>query len=885
MGCWLSGPWSDQTVSGRSLTHLSQRDAMQILAAAQHPITMQIKSQRRGQKTDHVSTWEPLPLGLQHLNLPRSFYSQLPVPKDCDPHFGFMSSSPRDTLELDLQDPELSHARKQLSHAHKEPSCLSCCGSNTDEPLGFSTAQDEDDFLLDKPLGFLPLHHELDSGLGWTDGSVHQGELSGLETEEGGVDECLPRGGLTAGGCAGLGGSPSSESFISSELSDSGFYSVSTVEFRHFQRLLEKRMRLYNARLQNEAYDRSERRDSCPKSHLLEAIPESLPVRRPQDNLPVRRPQDNLPLLRPDSLNQPPCPQHGPEPELPQRGLFRVSSVQFHKSDRPSLNRHSSSSGALFNPAHSVMSRLNAPILSTCSTPSSHRRALLPHGPQQQNGAPLQPLRRSRTLHYRPPQAEYRRRASHPASPSYYTLHQCSAPTAAAMLELPHMHNDHSNMAHCYDANANYEQYWRERSEHSRSIPDNLLMERERERHEREMEHQRLNQMEEHQRIMEREREQHLLKQKEMEREREREQQRASQKDMEQKRISHRELEQKLEQEQRRLQQLEVERERQMREEREERERGERERQEREEKVRQSLEFNRRRFRENNSSFSQSGEANDTWPKPNTRNLQHNGGSRGMYSTLDGPAGSASGGRSMCGALEGPAGSASGGRSMCGALEGPAGSASGGRSMCGALEGPAGSASGGRSMCGALEGPAGSASGGRSMCGALEGPAGSASSSWDMQKAQSNTTPSAKLAQKPMAVSRVSRSQLLRHRASQLADERSGMSTDEETGDMLLGRYWSRTERKEHFLLARELRQARGDRSSSRERERAGTVPEDPRASTVLELSHRKLSRLRNRKLLDDWTTVEELLTHGNRLDNTEDALTCPSSLLTVTTV
>ncbi|KAJ0002665.1 hypothetical protein NQD34_007814, partial [Periophthalmus magnuspinnatus] len=132
-------------------------------------------------------------------------------------------------------------------------------------------------------------------------------------------------------------------------------------------------------------------------------------------------------------------------------------------------------------------------------------------------------------------------------------------------------------------------------------------------------------------------------------------------------------------------------------------------------------------------------------------------------------------------------------------------------------------------------------------------------------------------------VSRVSRSQLLRHRASQLADERSGMSTDEETGDMLLGRYWSRTERKEHFLLARELRQARGDRSSSRERERAG--PEDPRASTVLELSHRKLSRLRNRKLLDDWTTVEELLTHGTRLDVTEDALTHPSSLLTVTTV
>lgn len=153
-----------------------------------------------------------------------------------------------------------------------------------------------------------------------------------------------------------------------------------------------------------------------------------------------------------------------------------------------------------------------------------------------------------------------------------------------------------------------------------------------------------------------------------------------------------------------------------------------------------------------------------------------------------------------------------------------------------------------------------------------------------MKKAQTD----AKLTGRPTAATRVSRSQMLRDRATQLADERSGMSTDEETNaDMFLGRYWSRTERKEHFLLAREQRQqqqARGDRSSSRERERNPPEP-DPRANTVLELSHRKLTRLRNRKLLDDWTTVEELLTHGSRLDAHEDALTCPSSLLTVTTV
>lgn len=141
---------------------------------------------------------------------------------------------------------------------------------------------EDNDFMLDKPVGFLPLHHELDSGLGWTDGSLHQGDLSGLETEEGGIEDYKSHGALLPGACRGFGGggSPSSESYISSELSDSGFYSVSTGEFRHFQRLLEKRMRLYNARIQHqgEPCERRERRDSCPKSHreLLEAIPEAL---------------------------------------------------------------------------------------------------------------------------------------------------------------------------------------------------------------------------------------------------------------------------------------------------------------------------------------------------------------------------------------------------------------------------------------------------------------------------------------------------------------------------------------------------------------------------------------------------------------------------------
>ncbi|XP_026202917.1 uncharacterized protein LOC113153486 [Anabas testudineus] len=434
MGCWLSGPWmGDQTVSGRSLAHLSQRDALRILAASQRPITMQIKGRRGcGTEADR-GDWEPLPLNLQHLNLPlprmgvglnasspsyqdRHYYSHLPLPQDhCERgRYSYLSSSPRDTVDISLQDTELT------SRQPKGQNCLmGCCNTNLEEPNGCHSQTDDEDFMLEKPLGFLPLHHELDSGLGWTDGSLHQGDLSGLETEEGGLEDCHSHGALAPGGCGGFGGggSPSSESFISSELSDSGFYSVSTGEFRHFQRLLEKRMRLYNARLQHqgEPCERRERRDSCPKSHreLLEAIPEALTMQPQCQHLGALGVEENT----------------GPVMDLPPRGLFRVSSVQFHKADRPCLNRHSSSSGALFNPshAHATVSRLTAPVLSTCSTPSSHRRPLVPMQQHHQGSSSVGMLRRSRTLHHRPPPQEYRRRASHPASPSYCaaTLHHC----------------------------------------------------------------------------------------------------------------------------------------------------------------------------------------------------------------------------------------------------------------------------------------------------------------------------------------------------------------------------------------------------------------------------------------------------------------------------
>ncbi len=135
------------------------------------------------------------------------------------------------------------------------------------------------------------------------------------------------------------------------------------------------------------------------------------------------------------------------------------------------------------------------------------------------------------------------------------------------------------------------------------------------------------------------------------------------------------------------------------------------------------------------------------------------------------------------------------------------------------------------------------------------------------------------------------RNQLLKARAYRLARERSEVTTDEdvrgegeregeEEGEdgRWAGRYWSRTERRRHLALLRQHRERRGGLE-----EQAGGLQGSLSSQTVLELSHMKQNRLRNSKLLDDWTTVEELLTHGTRVKS--DSQLCPSPLLSVTTV
>uniref|UniRef100_A0A096LVJ5 Uncharacterized protein n=1 Tax=Poecilia formosa TaxID=48698 RepID=A0A096LVJ5_POEFO len=757
----------------------------------------------------------------------------------------------------------------------KRKNCLmGCCNPDLDEPTTCHSQTDDEDFILEKPLGYMPLHHELDSGLGWTDGSLHQGDLSGLETEEGGLEDCHPHGNFATAGCGGFGGggSPSSESFISSELSDSGFYSVSTGEFRHFQRLLEKRMRLYNARMQHqgEPCERRERRDSCPKSHreLLESIPEALTM-------------------------QPPC-QHlqngmedgaGPVMDVQPRGLFRVSSVQFHKADRPCLNRHSSSSGALFNPSHTAVPRINAPVLSTCSTPSSHRRPQIPMQQQynHQGSSSVGMLRRSRTLHHRPPPQEYRRRASHPASPSYCaaTLHYCggvtphnvlppglpeegeldagvmaSHPTGMALSPQQHPAalGHHLNLplpmrgAGINTSSPSYPDRYAGHYYGHLSLPQDhcdggrYSYMSSSPRDTVEINHQTKRGMhmyscESHGNHLKPHTAQHKVS--------------------DFKAIdlsayhtitpsSHR---------------------------------------------RPQIPMQQQYNHQGSSSVGMLRRSRTLHHRPPPqeyrRRASHPASPSYCAATLH-----------YCGGVTPhnvlPPGLPEEGELDAGVMAShPTGMALSPQQHPAAL----GHEEKERERQLELERsrareqqhlqshvlplqagdvndtwpkPASRQSygggGGRGLYSTLEGHTGVGTSA----ECEAKPNPSSR----PNTTSRVTRSQLLRDRAHQLADERSGMSTDEENNtDMLLGRYWSRTERREHFLLAREQKQSRG----------VGPFAEG-RCKTVLELSQRKLSRLRNRKLLDDWTTVEELLTHGTRLDNQEDML-CPSSLLTVTTV
>ncbi|XP_033619484.1 PDZ domain-containing RING finger protein 4 [Fukomys damarensis] len=130
------------------------------------------------------------------------------------------------------------------------------------------------------------------------------------------------------------------------------------------------------------------------------------------------------------------------------------------------------------------------------------------------------------------------------------------------------------------------------------------------------------------------------------------------------------------------------------------------------------------------------------------------------------------------------------------------------------------------------------------------------------------------------------RDRILKERALKIKEERSGMTTDDDTmSEMKMGRYWSREERKQHLVRAKEQRRRREFMLRSRLeclREAPQSAGEARKEPSILELSHKKMMRRRNRKILDNWMTIQELMTHGAK---SPDGTRVHSAFLSVTTV
>lgn len=128
------------------------------------------------------------------------------------------------------------------------------------------------------------------------------------------------------------------------------------------------------------------------------------------------------------------------------------------------------------------------------------------------------------------------------------------------------------------------------------------------------------------------------------------------------------------------------------------------------------------------------------------------------------------------------------------------------------------------------------------------------------------------------------RDKLLRERAIKIKEERSGMTTDDDAvSEMKMGRYWSKEERKQHLRRASEQKKRKEFMMQSRlDCLKEKQTTEDPKEVSIIDLSHKKMMRKRNKKIFDNWMTIQELLTHGTK---SPDGSRVYNSLLSVTTV
>lgn len=124
------------------------------------------------------------------------------------------------------------------------------------------------------------------------------------------------------------------------------------------------------------------------------------------------------------------------------------------------------------------------------------------------------------------------------------------------------------------------------------------------------------------------------------------------------------------------------------------------------------------------------------------------------------------------------------------------------------------------------------------------------------------------------------RSKILKERAKKIAEERSGMTTDDDAmSELKTGRYWSKEERKRHLEKAKDYKR----RKETILKQRMETLKEgeEKKEVNIVELSHRKMNKHKNKKVLDNFVTVQEMLAHGTRIPEGKTY----NPLLSVTTV
>ncbi|KAK0063899.1 E3 ubiquitin-protein ligase PDZRN3 [Biomphalaria pfeifferi] len=124
------------------------------------------------------------------------------------------------------------------------------------------------------------------------------------------------------------------------------------------------------------------------------------------------------------------------------------------------------------------------------------------------------------------------------------------------------------------------------------------------------------------------------------------------------------------------------------------------------------------------------------------------------------------------------------------------------------------------------------------------------------------------------------RNKLLKERAKKISEERCGMTTDDDAmSEMKTGRYWSKEDRKRHLEKAKDYKKkkellVKAKMETLRESEEKKEV-------NIVELSHRKMMKHKGKKVFDNFTTVKEMLAHGNKVNDGKTY----NPLLSVTTV